>query len=132
MKRGQYWWRSEWVFVLAAFTITGLWIGLNLLKPNRIAPRGLADAARIARAAGFEVYDAEENHVVVSVRPLTAQIVGSLRYGVSDHCCWRGIADIRITNSMFNLAVPDGAVRWGELVVSGDPALVRDLTSRTQ
>ena len=97
-------------------------------------PRSVPEAAAIAEAVGLYARSDRpdgvvHNRVVVADRPVSCATANFVRFGDPTHPSWNGAVAVCYPAQMY-LPYADGeyGVVWGEVVLFGDPTLVRWLT----
>ncbi len=129
--------RRDWSALLVCGAAAALILVLCSLARRSLSPQQgphtVHQFARMADDLGlYHRSDMQSGRVIsrliVSDRPLTYRRANSLRLGDPDHECWNGT--VAVTSEGQTLAyLCDGehGVLWGNMLLYGDPALIRQL-----
>jgi hypothetical protein len=123
------------------FGVAGLALVRSAPEPGRAAPPGPRTPADVVQVAGtLGLYcrsDAADGRVdgrlVLSDRPLTWERAAYLRWEDPCHPCWAGTVAVDLHPVGLRDAYPpaDQPVAWGDLLLFGDPAVIRRLLAAT-
>ena len=128
--------RRDWFPALAFSCALALALGLyTFLRREWQAPtpRTLHQVAQIADRLGLyrrsDVHSGVVNsRIVVSDRPLTWERANALHVGDPDHPCWSGTVAAWTGGRAFPYLIDnERGVLWGDLLLYGDPELIRRL-----
>jgi hypothetical protein len=128
--------RRDWFAALAvggAIAVALLLYALLRQDPSPPAPRSLQEIARIADSLGLHhrsdiASGAIINRLIISDRPVSFVRANAVHIGDPHRPCWHGTVAACGDGPSFSYLI-DGkhGVLWGEFLLYGDPALIRQL-----
>jgi hypothetical protein len=128
--------RPAWLALAVAVAVALLGVlGHRWARPSR-GPRTLEEVARLAESLSLEWRSDREDggisqRLVISEKPLTQARANLLCFGDPTLPCWRGTVAASTPWVVYSDHLGSGhAVVWGEVLLFGDPALIRKLTAR--